>query len=119
MPGNTFWSIIAKEIILFLILFFHCLFFPFEKKWHNHLKIFLLVDLLMINMFQLAPFTDYSNTGTIIMAVFQLFLMSLPFIYTVAYIGHYYYMRFTKKKEEVSNDDSLPHRLISYDTFNN
>ena len=119
MPGNTFWSIIAKEIILFLILFFHCLFFPFEKKWHNHLKIFLLVDLLMINMFQLAPFTDYSNTGTIIMAVFQLFLMSLPFIYTVAYIGHYYYMRFTKKKEEVSNDDSLPHRLISYNTFNN
>ena len=119
MPGNTFWSIIAKEIILFLILFFHCLFFPFEKKWHNHLQIFLLVDLLMINMFQLAPFTDYSNTGTIIMAVFQLVLMSLPFIYTVAYIGHYYYMHFTKKKEEVSNDDSLPHRLISYNTFNN
>ena len=118
MPGNIFWNIIAKEIILFLILIFHCLFFPFEKKWHNHLQTFLLIDLLMINTFQLAPLTEY-KTGIVIMAVFQLFLMSLPFIYSVAYIGYYMCFRKKNKVSSIVNDDSLPHRLISYNTFNN
>ena len=121
MPGSTFWSIITKEIILFSILFFHCLFFPFEKKWHNHLKTFLLIDLLMINTFQLAPLT-YNNTGIVTMAVFQLVLMSLPLIYSMACIGYFFYSKYFVKKTEFSSiidDDSLPHRLLTYSTFSN
>ena len=120
MPGSTFWSIITKEIILFSILFFHCLFSPFEKKWHNHLKTFLLIDLLMINTFQLAPLT-YNNTGIVTMAVFQLVLMSLPLIYSMACIGYFFYSKYFVKKTEFSSiidDDSLPHRLVTY-TFSN
>ena len=121
MPGSTSWSIITKEIILFSILFFHCLFFPFEKKWHNHLKTFLLIDLLMINTFQLAPLT-YNNTGIVTMAVFQLVLMSLPLIYSMACIGYFFYSKYFVKKTEFSSiidDDSLPHRLVTYNTFSN
>ena len=121
MPGSTFWSIITKEIILFSILFFHCLFSPFEKKWHNHLKTFLLIDLLMINTFQLAPLT-YNNTGIVTMAVFQLVLMSLPLIYSMACIGYFFYSKYFVKKTEFSSiidDDSLPHRLVTYNTFSN
>ena len=122
LPGSIVWSAIARQIILFLILFVHCLCFPFEKKWHNHLKTFLLIDLLLINTVQLAPLTEYSNDGTIFMAVFQLILMSLPLVYVMAYIGYYNCkIRVIKKKEEISSfqdDDSLPHRLLSYNTFN-
>ena len=122
LPGSMIWSVIARQIILFLILFVHCLCFPFEKKWHNHLKTFLLIDLLLINTIQLAPLTEYSNDGTIVMAVFQLVLMSLPLVYLMAYIGYYNCkIRLIKKKEEISSfqdDDSLPHRLLSYNTFN-
>ena len=117
--GSIVWSAIARQIILFLILFVHCLCFPFEKKWHNHLKTFLLIDLLLINTVQLAPLTEYSNDGTIFMAVFQLILMSLPLVYLMAYIGYYNCkIRLIKKKESVKDDDSLPHRLLSYNTFN-
>ena len=116
--GSIVWSAIARQIILFLILFVHCLCFPFEKKWHNHLKTFLLIDLLLINTVQLAPLTEYSNDGTIFMAVFQLILMSLPLVYLMAYIGYYNCkIRLIKKKESVKDDDSLPHRLLSYNTF--
>ena len=119
LPGSMIWSVIARQIILFLILFVHCLCFPFEKKWHNHLKTFLLIDLLLINTVQLAPLTEYSNDGTIVMAVFQLVLMSLPLVYLMAFIGYYNCMiRLIKKKESVEDDDSLPHRLLSYNTFN-
>ena len=122
LAGSIVWSVIARQIILFLILFVHCLCFPFEKKWHNHLKTFLLIDLLLINMVQLAPLTNYSNVGTIVMAVFQLVLMSLPLVYLMAFIGYYNCkIRLIKKKEEISSfqdDDSLPHRLLSYNTFN-
>ena len=117
--GSIVWSAIARQIILFLILFVHCLCFPFEKKWHNHLKTFLLIDLLLINTIQLAPLTEYSNDGTIVMAVFRLILMSLPLVYLMAYIGYYNCkIRLIKKKESVEDDDSLPHRLLSYNTFN-
>ena len=124
LPEDTFWNIMAKEILLFLILLLQIITFPFEKKWHNHIKSFLLVDLLMINTFQLAPLTEYGNTDTAVcvMAAFQLVLMSLPLIYLLVYIGGYYMKRFKKKKEssikDVDDDDNLPYRLLSYNTFN-
>ena len=53
------------------------------------------------------------------MAVFQLVLMSLPLVYLMAFIGYYNCkIRLIKKKESVEDDDSLPHRLLSYNTFN-
>ena len=124
LPEDTFWNIMAKEILLFLILLLQIVTFPFDKKWHNHIKSFLLVDLLMINTFQLAPLTEYGNTDTAVcvMAAFQLVLMSLPLAYLLVYIGGYYMKRFKKKKEssikDVDDNDDLPHRLLSYNTFN-
>ena len=124
LPEDTFWNIMAKEILLCLILLLQIVTFPFEKKWHNHIKSFLLVDLLMINTFQLAPLTEYGNTDTAIcvMAAFQLVLMSLPLVYLLVYIGGYYMKHFKKKKEssikDVDDNDDLPHRLLSYNTFN-
>ena len=123
---GTFWNIMIKQTLLFLILLLHCLCAPFQKKIFNHLNSFVLIDLLMINMLQLELTIKYNSTVTI-MVVFQLVLMLLPLLYLMAYFGQYCRRYFVQKKlhaliDSNAEDDEFPARLIpelmeSYNTF--
>ena len=131
---GKFWNIMTKELLIICILFLHCLCTPFQKKIHNHIKSFLLLDLILINTLQLAPMNTNSSTTTLI-AVFQVVLMSLPLVYLLCYIGRYTcctkhciankFNGITSPNGHNDNDDDdeLPQRLLpefteSYDTFN-
>ena len=123
---GTFWNIMTKQILLFLILLLHSICAPFQKKIFNHLNSFVLVDLLMINMLQSELLIKYNSTVTV-MVVFQLVLMLLPLIYLIGYIGHLcrnYYVQKTLLESIDNNvdDDEFPARLIpelmeSYNTL--
>ena len=76
---GTFWNITIKETLLFLILLLHCLCSPFQQNIFNHS--FLLIDLLLINMLQLALVTEYD--GSVLVAA----IIPLPFIYLLYYTG--------------------------------
>ena len=134
---GKFWNIMTKELLMFCILFLHCLCTPFQEKLHNHIQSFLLIDLLLINTLQLAPLNSDNNTTTLV-AVFQVVLMSLPLVYLLCYIGQYTcctkhciqnnFNTITSRNGHNNNDDDddddeLPQRLLpefneSYDTFN-
>ena len=134
---GKFWNIMTKELLMFCILFLHCLCAPFQEKLHNHIKSFLLLDLLLINTLQLAPLNSDNNTTTLV-AVFQVVLMSLPLVYLLCYIGQYTcctkhcienkFNSITSpsghnNNDDDDDDDELPQRLLpefneSYDTFN-
>ena len=132
--GGKFWNIMTKELLIICILFLHCLCAPFQEKFHNHIKSFLLLDLILINILQLAPLNTNSSTTTLV-AVFQVVLMSLPLVYLLCYIGRYTcctkhciankFNAITSPNGHNDNDDDdeLPQRLLpefteSYDTFN-
>uniref|UniRef100_A0A1X7UGL8 Uncharacterized protein n=1 Tax=Amphimedon queenslandica TaxID=400682 RepID=A0A1X7UGL8_AMPQE len=131
---GKFWNIMTKEVLILCILLVHYLCGPFQEKFHNHIKSFLLIDLILINTLQLAP----NNITTTLVAVFQVVLMSLPLVYLLCYIGHYVCcMRhcFSNKfitamspssnnKNNIYDDDELPPRLLpgfaeTYKTFTN
>ena len=134
---GKFWNIMTKELLMFCILFLHYLCTPFQEKLHNHIKSFLLLDLLLINTLQLAPLNSDNNTTTLV-AVFQVLLMSLPLVYLLCYIGQYtcctkhcIQNKFNtitspsghNNNDDEDDDDELPQRLLpefneSYDTFN-
>ena len=132
---GKFWNIMTKEVLILCILFLHCLCSPFQEKFHNHIKSFLLIDLILINTLQLAPLNPNNSTTTLV-AVFEVVLMSLPLAYLLCYIGHYIFcMRccITNKSNTTSpsnvnnnnyDDDELPPRLLPefteiYNTFIN
>ena len=134
---GKFWNIMTKELLILCMLFLHCLCAPFQEKFHNHIKSFLLIDLILINTLQLAPLNSDNSTTTLV-AVFQVVLMSLPLVYLLCYIGQYTCC--TKRcienklntitsqtghnNNDDDDDDELPPRLLpefseSYNTFNN
>uniref|UniRef100_A0A1X7VTX6 Right handed beta helix domain-containing protein n=1 Tax=Amphimedon queenslandica TaxID=400682 RepID=A0A1X7VTX6_AMPQE len=116
----------THEVMLFLILFLHCLCRPFEKKSDNNIDSFLLIDLLMINMFIFINsflFIDLDDLKLkFFIASLQLFLMSLPLIYIVCFTFRHWCKRKCLAQKEVHNfDDDLPARLLQqphYNTFN-
>ena len=122
-PEGTFWNIIMKETLLFLILLLHCLCAPFQQKSFNHFTSFLLIDLLLINMLQLALVREWYDSTIMATTVFQFVLMSLPLVYLLGYIGLYCKKYFVQNdSESVDECDELPARLIpgsmeSYNTF--
>ena len=123
---GTFWNIVTKQTLLFLILLLHSICAPFQKKIFNHLNSSVLVNLLMINMLQLELLIKYNSTVTF-MVVFQLVLMFLPLIYLLGYIGQHFRRYYVQKKllESIDSnvkDDEFPARLVpelmkSYNTF--
>uniref|UniRef100_A0A1X7UGN2 Uncharacterized protein n=1 Tax=Amphimedon queenslandica TaxID=400682 RepID=A0A1X7UGN2_AMPQE len=134
---GKFWNIIIKEALILCILFLHYLCAPFQKKFHNHIKSFLLIDLILINTLQFTPFNSDNGTTTLV-AVFQVVLMSLPLVYLLCYMGRYVCcMRhcFSNKfntatspssnnNNNIYNDGELPPRLLpgfaeTYKTFMN
>ena len=135
LTDENFWSIMTKETLILCILFLHYLCAPFEKKFHNHIKSLLLIDLILINTLQLAPLNS-DNSTTILVAVFQAVLMSLPLVYLLCYIGRYICctrpcietrvntIMSPSSHDSNDDDDEFPARLLpeyaeSYDTFNN
>ena len=123
---GTFWNIMTKQTLLFLILLLHNICAPFQKKIFNHLNSFVLVNLLMINMLQLELLIKYNSTVTFMVAS-QLVLMLLPLIYLLGYIGQNFRRYYVQKKllESIDSnvkDDEFPARLVpelmkSYNTF--
>ena len=133
-----FWNIMTKEALILCILLLHCLCAPFQKKFHNHIKSFLLIDLILINTLHFAPLNSDNSTTTLV-AVFQVVLMFLPLVYLLCYIGRY--IGCTKQcietrintvmspsshnnNDDDDDDDEFPARLLpefseSYNTFNN
>ena len=117
----------THEVILFLILLLHCLCRPFEKKSDNNIDSFLLINLLMINLFIIISsflFIDWDDLKLkCFIASLQLFLMSLPLIYMVCFAFRYCCKGKCLTQKEVDNfDDDLPARLLEqprYNTFNN
>ena len=138
---GKFWNIMTKELLIFCMLFQHCLCAPFQEKFHNHINSFLLIDLILINTLLLAPLNSDNSTTTLV-AVFQVVLMSLPLVYLLCYIGQYTCCtkRCIENKlntitsptghnnnddddDDDDDDDELPPRLLpefseSYNTFN-
>ena len=133
--GGKFWNIMIKEALILCILFLHYLCAPFQEKFHNNIKSFLHIDLILINTLHLAPLNS-NNSTTILVAVFQVVLMSLPLVYLLCYIGHYvccmrhsFSNKFNTAMSRSSNnnnnnydDDKLPPRLLpdfaeKYNTF--
>ena len=131
---GKFWNIMTKEVLILCILLLHCMCAPFQKKFHNHIKSFLLIDLIIINTLHFAPLNSDNSTTTLV-AVFQVVLMFLPLVYLLCYIGRY--IGCTKQCIETrintimspsshnnNDDDEFPARLLpefseSYNTFNN
>ena len=122
-PEGTFWNITMKETLLFLILLLHCLCAPFQIKSFNHFTSFLLIDLLLINMLQLALVREWYDSTIMATTVFQFVLMSLPLVYLLGYIGLYCKRYFVQNdSESIDECDEIPARLIpgsmeSYNTF--
>ena len=122
-PEGTFWNITMKETLLFLILLLHSLCAPFQQESFNHLTSFLLIDLLLINMLQLALVRDWYDSTIMTTTVLQFVLMSLPLVYLLGYIGQYCKKYLVQNdSESVDDNDELPARLVpglmeSYNTF--
>uniref|UniRef100_A0A1X7UG52 Uncharacterized protein n=1 Tax=Amphimedon queenslandica TaxID=400682 RepID=A0A1X7UG52_AMPQE len=133
---GKFWNIMTKEALIICILLVHYLCGPFQEKFHNNIKSFLLIDLILINTLQLTPLNSGNGTTTLV-AVFQVVLMSLPLVYLLCYMGHYvrcmrhcFLNKFNTATSPSSNntnnnyidDDELPQRLLpdfagTYNTF--
>ena len=95
--GSVALDYVSAQFLLFLILLIHCLVQPFQRKWHNYLDLFLLINLIAINMLTI---TDYFSTlwdsyqlkinKTSIVTI-QLCLIALPLMYIFGYFGFQFY----------------------------
>ena len=116
----------TAEGLLFLWLLCHCFVQPFQKKWHNQLDIFLLMNLLAVNTLTISNYLSmqYISFQDIIISM-QLFFITLPLIYISGYVGCFgirvvkekmasWSSRWFTKNDEVEDDieESLPARLL-------
>ena len=122
------------ESILFLILLFHCMAQPFQKKWHNQLDNFLLLNLLAVNTLTIIRYFSINwNVSQMIhtYVLIQLLLMTLPLVYICGYMGYFalpcifkarikpiqllYRLHHSRAntKEYMDIEESLPDRLLS------
>ena len=124
-------------IVFVLIVMIHAILQPFHKKWHNYLDIFLLSNILLVNI--LTTINYYSSlwqraNQTILIG--QLILIALPLVYISGYFTYHLchkfkrqfpcqklnsvYLRFVKH-EDIAGE-SLPSRLLEEESplsFNN
>ena len=109
---GTFWNIMARVILISLILLLHCICLPFEKMRHNHLGTLLLINLLMVNVFQLPPLTEFRYASPDFIAIIQLVLISLPLLYCIVYTGYCFLKGKMLSRENNNDDDIFPARLL-------
>ena len=120
------WSLIFLSVMIII----HIIVRPFQKTWHNHLDLFLLANLLLVNMLTIVHYDTYlQNTDQKIQNVFnfiQVMFITIPLVYISVYFGYNICIRFkcftTYKKRFFNqfshpNDiENLPDRLINENT---
>ena len=130
--GDTASEYTCSEIFLFIIIIVHFFARPFQKTWHNHLDLFLLANLLLVNMLTIVHYhTSLQNTNQKMQKFFnfvQVIFVTIPLVFISVYFGYNICIRFkcfsTYKKTFCNkffrlhdiNDESLPDRLINEDT---
>ena len=131
--GDTASEYTCSEIFLFIIIIIHFFARPFQKTWHNHLDLFLLANLLLVNMLTIVHYhTSLQNTDQKMQKIFnfvQVMFITIPLVYISVYFGYNMCIRFkcfsTYKKKfcnkfsrlhDINDDESLPDRLINEDT---
>ena len=84
--GDVATCYLIADIFLFLILFLHCIFRPFQNKWHNYLDLFLLTNLLLVNTLTISNYyitvwdSDKSSDS---IAASQAVLIAMPLVLCV------------------------------------
>ena len=131
--GNVISNYTCSEIFLFIVIIIHIFARPFQKTWHNHLDLFLLADLLLVNMLTIVHynFNLLQDTDHKVSAFFhfvQIIFLTMPLVYIGAYCGYNicarfkcfstYKMRLTDRFSHLDNmnSESLPDRLINENT---
>ena len=79
---------IYAEILLFVIMSLHISFRPFKKSWHNKLDLFLIINLLVVNLISVSNYytRSYTTTESLLKGVFdfiQISLISMPVLYVI------------------------------------
>ena len=130
---NAISDYTCSEILLFIIIIIHIFTQPFQKTWHNHLDLFLLANLLLVNMLTIVHYNvnllqDTDQKIQFFFYFVQIIFITIPLIYIGAYCGYNICVRFkcfTTYKKRLSNkfsllydinDESLPDRLVNEDT---
>ena len=122
----------CSEIFLFMIIIIHLFARPFQKTWHNHLDLFLLANLLLVNMLTIVHYhTSLQNTDQKMQKFInflQVVFITIPLVYISVYFGYNMCIRFkcftTYKKRLFNkfchlddiNNESLPDRMINENT---
>ena len=131
--GDAVSDYTCSEIFLFIVIIIHFFARPFQKTWHNHLDLFLLANLLLVNMLTIVHynFNLLQDTDHKIQAFFhfvQIIFLTIPLVYIGAYCGYNIFVRFkcfsTYKKRLFNkfshlddiNSESLPDRLSNENT---
>ena len=131
--GNVISDYTCSEIFLFIIIIIHIFARPFQKTWHNHLDLFLLANLLLVNMLTIVHYNfnllqDTDHKIPVFFHFVQIIFLTIPLVYIGAYCGYNICVRFkcfstykTRLTDRFShldnmNSESLPDRLINENT---
>ena len=118
--GRLTLEYVSADIILFFILALHYFCRPFQKSLHNKIDIFLLLNLVVVNMLTvlhyhatfLGLFDKHFYQFTISV---QFLLVYLPAVYAFIYCIY----QITKKLKFVLYGKKVVHQLKQYRTFSN
>ena len=92
VSGRVSVEYVAAEGILFLVLLCHYFSQPFQKKWHNKLDIFLLLNLFAVNTLTIIRYYSLQWEPSVLnnfLVILQLLFITLPLIYICGYVGWY------------------------------
>ena len=130
------WNNSFESMVLFFILLLHSLSHPFQKWRHNHLDIFLLVNLLIINFLMIIEYLMYlhepvevnfrdNKIVSKIIGIIILILVLLPLLYLCTHVYRKLFSKTNKLSTNHRDDiESLPARLLNsqvdtYGSINN
>ena len=87
---TQFYTIIELELLIILLL--HCLYQPYQRRWHNVLDSLLFFDMAVINGLTLYNYSrtitsDSKRTLMTTLISIQVVLAYLPLVYIVFYMG--------------------------------
>ena len=126
VPGKLIhdlaWDGSINVVILFLIILLHSICSPFQKRQHNNLDMFLLVNILLVNFGAVLEYFLYIRgpglnddhiVFTIIITI-QVILITIPLVYIIAYASARF-MLGKRVRGSSSDYSSFPDRLNQND----
>ena len=126
VPGKLIhdlaWDGSINVVILFLIILLHSVCSPFQKRQHNNLDMFLLVNILLVNFGAVLEYFLYIRVPglnddhivfTIIITI-QVILITIPLVYIIAYASARF-MLGKRVRGSSSDYSSFPDRLNQND----